>query len=93
MVYGEDPLWLVYAYVPSITAIIQSGNLYAYAIQNPTRWVDPYGKAVTQWDLEHLTDSEIALLQYYTDNWNYVLKTTQDAWRAAGELIRNKSPV
>ena len=45
MLYGDDPLKLNnYNYAPSLAAIIQSGNLYVYAMSNPTRYTDPGGE-------------------------------------------------
>ena len=45
MLYGDDPLKLNnYTYAPSLAAIIQSGNLYVYAMSNPTRYTDPSGE-------------------------------------------------
>ena len=47
MLYGDDPLKLNnYTYAPSLAAIIQSGNLYVYAMSNPTRYADPDGEGV-----------------------------------------------
>ena len=45
MIYGDDPLKLNnYNYSPSLVAIIQSGNLYVYAMNNPVTYVDENGK-------------------------------------------------
>jgi len=52
MVYGDDPLQLnEYTYAPNVYAIRQSGNLYAYCMNNPLMFVDPTGNnaAVLQW--------------------------------------------
>lgn len=51
MLYGDDPLKLNnYTYAPSLAAIIQSGNLYVYAMSNPTRYTDPDGEfAISAW--------------------------------------------
>jgi hypothetical protein len=44
MLYGDDPLKLNnYNYSPSLVAIIQSGNLYAYCGNNPIMYVDESG--------------------------------------------------
>jgi RHS repeat-associated protein len=41
----SDPLGLnIYTYIPDITAIMQSGNLYVYGMNNPIRYVDPTGE-------------------------------------------------
>ena len=45
MIYGDDPLKLNnYNYSPSLVAIIQSGNLYVYAMSNPVTYVDENGE-------------------------------------------------
>ena len=44
-------------------------NWYTYCVNNPVRYWDPSGRAITQWDLEHCTPGEIDLLKQYTDNW------------------------
>ena len=60
MIYGSNPVkWNerpdnpndrlglnTYTYRPDITAIMQSGNLYAYAINNPVMFVDPSGEII-----------------------------------------------
>ncbi|MPM37340.1 hypothetical protein SDC9_83950 [bioreactor metagenome] len=54
MIYGDypvknsnyqDPLELnTYTYVPDITAIMQSGNLYIYCMENPIMYIDSEGE-------------------------------------------------
>ena len=47
MIYGDDPLKLNnYNYSPSLVAIIQSGNLYVYAMNNPVKYVDTDGEII-----------------------------------------------
>ena len=54
MVYGDeremdstDPLGLnMYTHSPDINAVMQSGNLYVYAVNNPLAWFDPSGEVV-----------------------------------------------
>ncbi len=44
MIYGDDPLKLNgYTMVPNIHAIMQSGNLYVYCMNNPIMYVDTTG--------------------------------------------------
>jgi len=43
----DDPLGLnTYIYMPDMSAIMQSGNLYAYGLNNPLMYYDPTGEAV-----------------------------------------------
>ena len=61
MIYGdtphkinerEDGLGLtMYTHVPQITAVMQSGNRYVYAINNPMAYVDPSGQIILIDDL------------------------------------------
>ena len=43
MIFGDSPTLRNNRYTPSIHAIMQSGNLYVYAINNPIAWIDPGG--------------------------------------------------
>ena len=43
MLYGEDPLKLGEYLKPSMDAIVQSSNLYAYCGNNPVGYIDPDG--------------------------------------------------
>ena len=45
----QDALGLnTYAYAPEITAIMQSGNLYVYCVNNPVQYCDSTGNAVAK---------------------------------------------
>lgn len=47
MIYGDEMLQMSKdVCVPNYTAIMQSGSLYVYAINNPMNYVDPHGEAV-----------------------------------------------
>ena len=50
---SDDPLGLnTYTYVPDAIAIMQSGNLYVYCINNPVKYYDPNGNdatAILEW--------------------------------------------
>ena len=57
MIYGDNPQKInerqdaldltAYTYVPQISAIMQSGNLYVYAVNNPVLYADPSGAVIT----------------------------------------------
>ncbi|MPM54369.1 hypothetical protein SDC9_101147 [bioreactor metagenome] len=57
MIYGDerevdstDSLGLnTYTHMPDTSAVMQSGNLYVYALNNPLVWFDPNGEAVWGW--------------------------------------------
>ena len=58
MIYGDNPQKIneredklglkTYFNAPQITAVIQSGNLYIYALNNPANYLDHSGQAVTE---------------------------------------------
>jgi len=55
MVFGDSPTLRNDRYMPSIHAILQSGNLFVYTMNNPVRWVDPDGTfAVCPWTLKQV---------------------------------------
>ena len=61
MIYGDDPLTLNnYNYSPSLVAIIRSGNLYVYAMNNPTRYTDPTGELVWPGEIHNEVVNRIA---------------------------------
>ena len=43
MLYGDDPIKFGGIYVPLIAAMIQSGNLYVYCMNNPLLYIDSDG--------------------------------------------------
>ena len=90
-IYGDDPLMLnKYSAAPDIAAIMQSTNLYVYAMNNPIRWIDPSGKAVTDWDRNVMggIPGRIERMQLITDNWNSGTPKQQAEWRAEVEGYR-----
>ena len=50
-------------------AIVQSANRFAYCLNNPIGWYDPWGLVVTAWDKINCTSDELALLQELTEQW------------------------
>ena len=61
MIYGDNPHKIneredglgltMYTHVPQITAVMQNGNRYVYAINNPMTYVDPSGQIILIDDL------------------------------------------
>ena len=79
MIYGDDNTG-----IPSIAAIMQSGNLYVYCMGNPVNYTDPNGRKIflsgTQEEI-HIIKTYLNKLTNYTLNCN--IKT--------GELYINTS--
>ncbi|MCL2373100.1 MAG: RHS repeat-associated core domain-containing protein, partial [Defluviitaleaceae bacterium] len=46
MIFGDSPTLRNDRYMPSVHAIMQSSNLYLYAIHNPIFWNDPSGYSI-----------------------------------------------
>ena len=60
----NDPLGLnTYTYVPDITAIIQSGNLYVYCMNNPIRYVDSTGELAWPGEIHNAVSNHILWTQ------------------------------
>jgi RHS repeat-associated protein len=71
-------------------ALRQSSNLYVYGMNNPVKWIDPTGKAVTSWDRANLPSDFIKRLEYYTENWDNVGDELKKRWRNDAERMRSK---
>ena len=73
MVYGDNPrrinerqdtLWLnAYTLVPDITAIMQSGCLYSYCINNPVLYADPTGNLLFPGEIHNAVSNRIVITQ------------------------------
>ena len=58
MIYGDNPQKInehedklglkTYSYAPQISAVVQSGNSYVYAVGNPVMYADPSGEVITE---------------------------------------------
>jgi len=67
-IFGDSPTMRNDRYVPSVHAILQSGNLYMYVMHNPVRWVDPAGTfAVCPWSLYQAGKYVYMLAKPYAD--------------------------
>ena len=65
-------------------------NLYTYCFNNPVMYVDPSGHVVTDWDQEHLTATEIAILIAMTVQWDSATQEEQQQYREIAESFRSK---
>jgi len=48
-IFGDSPTLRNDRYVPSIHAILQSGNLFAFGMNNPVMFIDPSGRVAVPW--------------------------------------------
>jgi len=67
---------------------------YTYCLGNPLRYTDPLGEAVTDWDREHLSAAELAVLEANTAAWLAANAAGDDAAKkaahASSEAIREQ---
>jgi len=52
----EDPYWNINNMQDNVTHIMQSGNLYAFCMNNPIFWVDPWGLYACEYSFFNLID-------------------------------------
>lgn len=68
-------------------------NWYVYCGNNPVKYVDPWGLAVTEEDKNNLSNSEIEQLEQYTNDWNNAYMNNDqlgmDAAHAKAEMLRD----
>ena len=72
--------------MPNLAAIMQSGNLYAYCMNNPVRYADPSGHII-----EFSSNATAVCMWYYADAVEY-LQTSSTA-AALIQLLMNSSLV
>ena len=69
-------------------------NLYTYCENDPIRYTDPSGHAVTEWDKQHLSKGDIKQLEKLGNDWNAAKKggnqAGKDSAHAAAEALRDK---
>ena len=79
MIYGDDPE----NKIPNIAAILQSSNLYAYCINNPVNYADPFGSVAYEkfatvkeavadwvWNYKGITDYTLLELSSILYTWH-----------------------
>ena len=80
--------------VKGMVADAQTMAQYTYCLNNPIKYVDPLGLAVTKWDEEHLDKTELAELEANTAAWLAAdaagNKDAKDEANEKSEAIRNK---
>jgi RHS repeat-associated protein len=71
----------------------QSMAQYTYVENNPLRYIDPLGMALTEWDKNNLTPGEQAQILAYTADWEAANKANnpdkKDAAHDAAEAVRD----
>ncbi|PKM94319.1 MAG: hypothetical protein CVU84_12750 [Firmicutes bacterium HGW-Firmicutes-1] len=72
-------------------------NRYTYCYNNPIRYWDPTGHIVTQWDLNHLSEQEVARIAAATEKWENANRagntTAKEAAFVEAEAIRNPARI
>lgn len=87
MIYGDNPVELTSgAYAPSIAAIVQSGNRYPYAMNNPVKYTDENGEIV-HWAVGAAAGATTSLLSNLAKQ--YVDYKIHDEDFSLGELVSN----
>jgi len=67
-----DPYWNLGNMRGSNAAILQSGNLFLYVMNNPIMWVDPWGLKVKLEGTEEQRETMLELMQEITDYTLYL---------------------
>ena len=63
-------------------------NLYAYCWNNPVTHTDASGNIVTNWDLNHLSASELKYLELYTNEWRSASPSQRAILQEAAAALR-----
>jgi len=91
-IFGDSPTMRNDRYMPSVHTILQSSNLFAFAVNNPVRWVDPSGrvivcpKAVYQAAKEAYQMAK-PYLKYVWDGTKWVAQWVQKETAKAGQTL------
>ena len=73
--------------MPSIHAIMQSGNLYAFAINNPIMWIDPSGLFITR-----VFDEFMRLDSHLINLVLTVESGIENVFRSTADTVTNLTP-
>jgi hypothetical protein len=72
--------------------IKDGSNWYVYCADNPVKYIDPWGLAVTEWDKANLTPSQIMQLENLTNQWtNAQSQAERDRIHAQANAIRQSA--
>jgi len=65
---SEDPHWTIRNMQSSVAAIMQSSNLFVFAVNNPVMWIDPSGRYIVLPTNRRDRDTILNSLQKLTDH-------------------------
>jgi len=65
---SEDPYWTIHNMQNNVASIMQAGNLFVYAINNPIMWIDPSGLKIRVHGTAEQRQTVLSYAQMLTDH-------------------------
>ena len=87
MIFGDSPTMRNRRFMPNAAAILQSGNLYVFTINNPIRWVDPTGLFLRE-AAERIGDAVRRGIERVYQVFNSPTIVSREDWGAITTAIR-----